>query len=539
VWMGGSAGILLHWDGSSLESRQGALGRNDLSALWGSRAGDLWAGGADLHHFDGTAWRQERIGAFSALAGSSASDVWALSAFGELSHYDGNTWSTAADFGGAGRGLTADAPGSCWVSLTDSAGNQHWLGRGDGGIVDIDAGALTLFGMWSRSPDDVWVGGEGHRLFHFDGGSWALARTSSSSWPETFNAGAFIPDSGSFIAVGDSNSAYEPPMEFDLPRVSDSQDFLGVWAAAADDVWAVGRNGGLVHRGDAGWRSLQSGETWPLWGLESSGTTVRAYGNEGKVLKRGARGWALEATPGSVRSRLVRMWRHPGGGIVVGDDGVILRQNGDEAWTVETVFSAASGLRGVWGTSPDDVWAVGLRQNATALLLHRSDAGWTAWPVPDAGVQPWKVHGVDATHAWIVGENGAIWELDATGTWNAVTHDCTPYALYGVWAASATRAWAVGSDGICRLENGQWVDDRGGLVLSGVNLFDVWGLDENLVFAVGEYGVMYQRVGGVWSEVQLPTRQQLEGVRGLRTADGGYELWVSGNGGTILHRSFP
>src|SRR5215831_18736214 len=68
---------------------------NNLSAIWGSEASDVWAVGdsGTILHWDGSAWSSVSSGTTNALRavwGSGASDVWAVGDFGTILHWDGS-----------------------------------------------------------------------------------------------------------------------------------------------------------------------------------------------------------------------------------------------------------------------------------------------------------------------------------------------------------------------------------------------------------------------------------------------------------------
>ncbi|MBW2733732.1 MAG: hypothetical protein JRH20_15195 [Deltaproteobacteria bacterium] len=70
-------------------------------------------------------------------------------------------------------------------------------------------------------------------------------------------------------------------------------------------------------------------------------------------------------------------------------------------------------------------------------------------------------------------------------------------------------------------------DDAG----SQANLFDIWGIDENAIWAVGSEGAVLFYNGEKWTRQKTPTMVQLTSVWGTDIND----VWAAGFGGTVLH----
>jgi hypothetical protein len=90
-----------------------------MSALWGSSSDDIWGVGFEsVYHYDSDSWDPVRIGddiGLVAIAGCSATEVWATGVRGALYRYDGRDWSprvsgTDVDL----HGLRC-SPGGVWV----------------------------------------------------------------------------------------------------------------------------------------------------------------------------------------------------------------------------------------------------------------------------------------------------------------------------------------------------------------------------------------------------------------------------------------
>jgi hypothetical protein len=154
--------------------------------------------------------------------------------------------------------------------------------------------------------------------------------------------------------------------------IPDSSELIGVVALAADDVWAVGTNGG-----DHGFSPFPSvdpfaehwnGHTWEVVKLppsgcagENSGPVLRALTRVPGTRQMWAVGWCEDFTAVGRATSLAYhfvggIWRHV---------------------KLPTPFPYTN-LRGVTATGPNDVWAIGWGSGSRThpVVLHRGRAGW-------------------------------------------------------------------------------------------------------------------------------------------------------------------
>lgn len=144
---------------------------------------------------------------------------------------------------------------------------------------------------------------------------------------------------------------------------------------------------------------------------------------------------------------------------VVGNGGTVLHFDGS-AWTLQPTPTTEA-LWGVWGASPDDVWAVGGRGTASsvATLLHYDGDTWASVTLPEFQrpnvTALYKIWGTAADNIYAVGRSGVIlhyqgdgWVEEASGTGDDLI------ALYGT---SASEIVAVGgrSNGRVAIWNGE------------------------------------------------------------------------------------
>lgn len=289
-----------------------ALG-SSFTGIWGASSSDVWIVGSAgaIVHWNGTAWASSDVGTretFFGVGGTSASDVWVVSNARTLLHRTQATW----------RNVPLD------TNVYAHRGISSVLSRGPGDVWI--AGDASRENLWRTTGAD---GGEA-----WEGVSWS-GRCISSQDYDCPRLEAII-DAGpnALWALGARGRAARgtdlrgPSEAWTLYETQTTSTLRAAWAAAPDDVWAVGDGGVIRHWTNAADRR---------WEVVASPTTE-----------------ALAAVWGSSTTDV---W-------AVGDGGTILHYDG-AAWTSSPAAfqptNPAPALFGVWGSGADDVRIVGQR----------------------------------------------------------------------------------------------------------------------------------------------------------------------------------
>lgn len=233
--------------------------------------------------------------------------------------------------------------------------------------------------------------------------------------------------------------------------------FMNLSARSAADVWAVGgtqEQGAVMHFDGETWSEVPLDEQVPLlnWVHPFAADDVFVVGNGGTILHFDGKGWTKAAVPTT-----------------------------DPLW-------------GVWGASPDDVWAVGGSGfgSGQPWLLHFDGAEWTPQELPPLSRQ-------------------------------------NVYALYKVWGTGRDDVRVVGQDGVAlHFDGARWEEEDTG---AKDDLISLWGTGPDHVVAVGGRG---SGLVSVWDGQGWRTRSlsPLPGLNGV-WLDSGEEAWVAGGGGTL------
>lgn len=251
---------------------------------------------------------------------------------------------------------------------------------------------------------------------------------------------------------GSGNAASAP--DWEVAHTSAAW-WMCVYAPAADDQWIVG-------------------------GTTTDGQVMRFDGTTTTAVDHGADVGLLNWIHGFGDDRM----------IVVGNQGAVLRTNdGGTTWTADDPATDQD-LWGVWGSSPNDVWAVGGdAMGGVPTILHDTGTGFRPVAIPDLerpGVNVFfKVWGSGPDDVYVVGQNGAVLHWGGSGFEEllvGVSQD-----LIGVWGDGPDRVVAVGgrTNGAAAIWDGtSWTNPDLGRYpgLSGV-----W-VGDGIAYVVGDNG---------------------------------------------------
>jgi len=302
------------------------------------------------------------------------------------------------------------------VRWTPDVGWTPQPALGDADLNDID-------GVDRRA---VYVVGDGGAIFRHDGLSWQRM----ASPTDRDLRGVWAPGPERFIAVGDQRI-----VEYD-------QGAWTEWKVAADlnavsghhweRAWAVGRDGALLLRTEAGWERVPSPVTADLEGVWLSGEALVGFavGAAGTLLRLDEGAWErvpLDPIDGGPLARplLDVHGTGPADVVAVGDGGTLLHFDG-RTWTSVGTSLPELTLRSVHG-APNGRWtavgprAVPLGPILPVLQFREPEVGrpwnglhfrWTTGPGARAGALYLDVIGATWGTRWSVLAPGTISGFD-------------------------------------------------------------------------------------------------------------------------------
>ncbi len=266
--------------------------------------------------------------------------------------------------------------------------------------------ATQLRGVWVVGRADAYAVGD-QAILHYDGNRWA--------------APAGLP----VLGLGAILSA--------------------VLARATDDVFVTasgvgGLAGDVLHFDGAAW-TVDPSSSLALNAITGSPTgeifVAGARGTMGVIRKLAGGSWTESDVGGPALSGV---WASAHRAVAVGGQasGVIWRSDSGAAWMAEVLPPATPGLTAVWGSSDQDIVAVGRAGGGTQpTILHFDGSSWSKLAACDGSAGAcidshimqattlFAVHGTAAGDAYAVGQQGTILHYDGT-QWSLVPPSMTP-----------------------------------------------------------------------------------------------------------------
>lgn len=256
-----------------------------------------------------------------------------------------------------------------------------------------------------------------------------------------------------------------------LVASSEPASLLAVWGTTATDVWVVGGRSELT----------------------GAPTVLRLEGERWSRVDTGLRGvdlwWAFGFEGSDV--------------FLTGSGGTIVRYRGG---AFERMATPRSGIIfGLWGTGPNDLWAVGAGDNGSGIVWRYDGVAWRDAALP-AGVPGlvFKVHGQASNDVWISCAGGVTLHWDGVAVSRVVTGVTS--SLFSIVTTPDLVVAAGGATG-----EGRIAEHSAGAWTALPSIVPVpWrgvaaGAGE--VYAVGESGVVGQRTATGWQVVPQSVTQ--------------------------------
>jgi len=438
-------------------------------SVWGSARNDVFiAGASGIYHYDGDTW-QMQISSLSSIEdvwGNDNNDVFAVGLQGEILHYDGTSW-----------------------TAMESEAWQH------------------LDKVWGYSGTDVFATGWGGFVLHYDGTSWTTMTpdkqgSTNSIWGSS---------SDNVFAVGDAGVIlrYDGEAWTTLKKPSAASTMRHVWGTSSSDVFAVGDNGKIIHFDGTSWKNMTSAilnNLYGVWG--DSHSNVYTVGDAGTILHYNEDSWS--AMESGTSGDLASVWGTSYNNIfavgATSDDiekCMILHYDGT-SWSImddglsdytNQGISDYTHLMGVWGSSRNDVFAIGTMSyyynDYKSVILHYNGITWSVIE-NEFDFRLSSVWGSSGKDVFVTGsgykKSGILLHYNGI-SWSIVDDSCGR-ASSGVWGASNQNVYAVGSPhGMIHFDGNSWTRSyygSGGSVCGG----SVWvGSNNDMIFTVGKFSV--------------------------------------------------
>ncbi len=267
---------------------------------------------------------------------------------------------------------------------------------------------------------------------------------------------------------------------------------LAVGGRSETDVFAVGADKGkgpiVLHYDGAAWTRIDTKSRGDLW-------------------------WVHAFADGPV--------------FAVGAYSTILRHDGEGFTRMKTPGLGYHTVYGVWGATPDDMYAVGSGSGRNGFVWHYDGETWSALTLPadipgnDIGDTPgfFKVWGSGADDVWVVGGGGVVLHGSAAAGFKVVaTGVKSPlFTVHG----DDSEVVVVGGGG-----NGVFLEGDGGDTLtertSEFPLVQGVCVKNGLEIATGQNGAIYVRSDAGWAAIDTDLKLDLESL---------HAVWIDPKGG--------
>jgi hypothetical protein len=304
-----------------------------------------------------------------------------------------------------------------------------------------------LDAIWGTSQNDVWAAGSAGTILHYDGAAWTPTPT------------------------GVQNT------------------FYGLWGSGPNDVWAVSSTDVVLH-GSGIQNGVATWEAVPSFRSLFAGPSLlgAVWGSSAGDVRLGGRAYTLV---------------DPESGYY-GTGNQFVKANDAEGAAVWRPVPGSPSIASIWGSSADDVWMTG--DNSTyvsyerGMVLHGTpaEAGSDDGPFPDrlawtaidsqSTLALESIWGSGPNDVWAVGGRGTIRHLRAGDDRFQEVDSPTQQALHSVWGSGPNDIWAVGDGGTILHYDGRSFEASTAQFAIGrkPHLNAVWGSGPNDVWIVGD-----------------------------------------------------
>jgi hypothetical protein len=412
----------------------------------------------------------------------------------DLARADGSTTDGASSNSTSG---LCSSDGWCWVSPVPQGNN--------------------LAAAWASGPSDVWIGGAGGTLLHWNG--MRLEPYELTSW----HINALWGTSPNFVIASASEWRVSPQPDDLLFRwdgskwaqwmTSPIQSALGIWGTSETDVWLVGT--GAAHWDGSKWTlagglgnaSLVTGsakdDLWAaatylvdgdLWHCDgTTWTDIVAPSGVGSVASAG-RGKAWICSLANFPTTVPMLWD--------GKSWSTPNPEMTDCWTL-------------WSPTAGDLWAAGTG------LHHYVAGGWQ--DVYSGAARVSVFAGTSSDDFWGAGFGGSL--VHAQHGVIAAVGSARPSVDYrGVWPVGPDDIWVAspGSSSVQHWQGGVAVDGWAAADARAIN--DLMARSPNDIWVVGNRGLAAHYDGSSWKEIDADATTDLMRV----WANAANDVWAVG-----------
>lgn len=277
---------------------------------------------------------------------------------------------------------------------------------------NIDLTDEDLNSIYFMDENLGWIVGESGTILAYDNEVWSLETivsgitnedTTISTGLNSIHNGFIVGNEGTFLRYDADMWILEPiEVESGSKKVKITEDLLSVFALSDEDIWAVGPDGYIIHKGDSEiWEVVVSNTDEDLYSVyfedENNGWAV---GTGDFVLYYDGTEWALEANPAE-RDLYSVYFLDMNHGWACGKLGTMIFYDGTQ-W-IEMESNTGKDLNSISMLNPNKGWAVG----KDGTLVNFDGHNWFETTSTSLNTLN-SIFVVDAENIWIAGEEGTV-----------------------------------------------------------------------------------------------------------------------------------
>jgi hypothetical protein len=273
--------------------------------------------------------------------------------------------------------------------------NIHWQTMNSPVTQDLNA-------IWGRSRTDIYAVGNNGVILHYDGNAW---QSQMSSVQNDLNA--IWGNETDIYIVGDNGLILKREYQTWTPMTSGTDnDLMDIWGITENDVIVVGKKGTILRNTSGIWFEMASRTLATLNSVWGTAGPVYSCGSGGKIMHFSDNQWAPVSS--QTFNNLNGIWGQSDNDLLytVGDSGIILKMQSG-AWS-ETIVDNFVNLHAIWGFSDGKVFTGGY--HGTILFHDTARPEWTAMMTSTTDTIK-DIWGTSSQDVYAVGENGLILHL--------------------------------------------------------------------------------------------------------------------------------
>ena len=219
----------------------------------------------------------------------------------------------------------------------------------------------------------------------------------------------------------------------------------------------------------------------------------------------------------------------------VGEAGIIVHFDGT-LWS--TVYHDQNTLmQDVWGSSPDNVFAVGYHDvGYGGVIVHYDGTSWTVQTGEEDNVEFLSVWGTSPTEVWAYGHSmfyagDTVWRWDGS-SWSEV-HSELPIRGYDFWGTGPDNLYIVGTEIILHWDGVAWTEMPQDIT---GDITGIWGTSDDSIYvctseSANSAGSIHYWDGTEWTQIYHENNKKLFDISGSNSSN----VIACGYNGTIIH----